>query len=202
MMNMKNVRFLPWVGDNYETGWNGKRVMVLGESHYCSSPTEAVPQITQTIIADLMDASSEHEGYKNTYTKFANALAGHTLSSDERGKLWHSVLFYNYVQVPISGPRISPTEQEFAGSEEAFFEVLDTYLPDLIIAWGKRLYNNLPRRGYQLPDLILPNGDSIETWAYMTSGAHLVQVLPITHPSAAFVPSYWHEAIQTFINRI
>ena len=199
---MKYVNFLPWVGERYHAGWNGKRVMVLGESHYCASPQEAVPQITNQIIADLMDADSEHEGYKNTYTKFANALAGKSLSFDERKQLWHSVLFYNYVQRPLSGARVSPTAQEFAQSEAAFFEVLEAYRPDCIIAWGKRLYSNLPRKGYQLPDLILPNGDSMETWAYETSDGHIVQVLPITHPSAAFVPTYWHEVIQSFFNRI
>ena len=121
---MKHVIFSPWVGKHYHTGWNGKRMMVLGESHYCASSEEAVPQITNRTITDLMDADSEHEGYKNTYTKFANALAGKFLSFDERKRLWHSVLFYNYVQVPMSGARIPPTTQEFAQSETAFFEVL------------------------------------------------------------------------------
>lgn len=199
---MRHVIFLPWVGRHYHTGWNGKRLMVLGESHYCASSEEAVPQITNWIIADLMDADSEHEGYKNTYNKFANALSGKRLSWDEKKTFWHSVLFYNYVQVPLSGTRISPTAQDFAQSEAAFFEVLETYCPGCIIAWGKRLYNNLPRRGYQLPDLALPNGDSMETWAYETSDGQIVEVLPVTHPSAAFVPSYWHEVIQTFLNRI
>lgn len=198
---MKRVKFLPWEGSNYAAGWDGKRVMVLGESHYCASIEEAVPQITNQIITDLLDVTSEHEGYKNTYTKFANALAGKSLSFIERKKLWHSVLFYNYVQVPISGARISPTEEEFAESEAAFFEVLDTYRPDRIIAWGKRLYNNLPRQGYQLPDLELLNGDSFETWAYETKNGHVAQVLPIIHPSAAFVPNYWYEVIHAFINR-
>ena len=198
---MEHVIFLPWVGDTYHTGWNGKRIMVLGESHYCASIEDAVPQITNRIIADLFDAESEHEGYKNTYIKFANALAGKKLTLAEREKLWQSVLFYNYVQVPISGARIAPTTQEFAQSASAFFEILDTYRPDCVIAWGKRLYNNLPRQGYQLPDLSLLNGDSIETWAYETTDKHLVQVLPITHPSAAFVPDYWHEVMERFINR-
>ena len=199
---MKHVKFLPWVGEHYQTGRNGKRVMVLGESHYCASPQDAVPQITNRIISDLMDPNSEHESYKNTYTKFANAMAGKNLTFDERKQVWHSVLFYNYVQFPLSGARVAPTAQEFAQSEPAFFEVLEAYHPDSIIVWGQRLYNNLTRKGHQLPDLILPNGDSIETWAYETPDGRTVQVLPIMHPSAAFVPTYWHEAIRLFLSRI
>ncbi len=198
---MKHVKFLPWIGSNYNIGWNGKRVMILGESHYCASSEDAVPQITNQVIADLMDADSEHEGYKNTYTKFANAMIGKQLSPDEKIRFWQSVMFYNYVQVPLSAARNAPGEEDFAVSEKAFFEVLDTYQPDCVIAWGKRLYNHLPRQGYQLPDLILPNGDNIETWAYETSDGKTVQVLPVTHPSAGFASYYWHEVMQAFINR-
>ena len=201
LINMKHVKFLPWVGDRYQIGWNGRRIMVLGESHYCPSSEEAVPQITNRVMADLLDTNSEHEGYKNTFTKFANALMGKSLSFDEKKAFWHSVLFYNYVQIPLPAARLAPSEEDFAKSETAFFEVLDTYQPDYIIVWGKRLYNHLPRQGYQLPDLILPDGDGIETWAYKTSAGRVVQVLSVTHPSAGFASDYWYEAMQAFIGR-
>lgn len=103
------------------------------------------------------------------------------------------------MQSPISGPRKEPTRQEFADSEAAFFEVLETYRPDGVLVWGKRLYDNLPKRGRQHDDLILPDGDSIETWAYDLRDGHTVRLLPITHPSAAFTTGYWHVAISTFI---
>jgi len=31
----KNVFFIPYIGDKYEQGYHGKKVLVLGESHYC-----------------------------------------------------------------------------------------------------------------------------------------------------------------------
>ena len=198
---MKKQRFLPWVGLHYNEGIAGRRIMVLGESHYCASESDAVPEITSTIIKDLLDPNSEHEGYKNTYTKFERALAGKSLTFSEKREAWNSILFYNYVQVPISGARIAPTSLEFSSSETAFFDVLEEYLPDSIIVWGERLYNNLPRRGRQLPDLELSNGDSFETWGYDLSTGHTVQLLRITHPSSAFVPEYWHEVITSFIGR-
>ena len=31
----KCVKFRPWVGANYENGFQGKKILILGESHYC-----------------------------------------------------------------------------------------------------------------------------------------------------------------------
>ena len=111
-------------------------------------------------------------------------------------------MFYNYVQFPISGARQAPTEQEFNDSEGAFWEVLEKYRPHKIIVWGQRLYNHLPQKGYQLPDIIDSDGKNIETWAYILQDGTKVQLLPITHPSAAFSPEYWHDVIMKFLRQI
>lgn len=163
---MKNVRFQPWVGKNYNSGINGKRVMVLGESHYCANEDEATASITNNVILDLLNPDSEHEPYKNTYTKFERAIAGKPLSFTEKAHVWNSLLFYNYVQTPISAARVSPTAAEFAASEKAFFEILEHYRPHCIVVWGERLYTNLPQKGHQAKDFTLPDGTIIETWEY------------------------------------
>ncbi len=114
------------------------------------------------------------------------SLAGHPLSNEEKREAWNRVLFYNFVQEPLTGPRKAPTAEQFRKSDTAFFEVLETFRPDCIIAWGKRLYDNLPRCGHQLNDVMAPDGKALETWAYEMRDGHVVQVLPIMHPSAAF----------------
>ena len=38
---MSHMNFKPWVGKNYQsTGYKGKRILVLGESHYCIKDLE------------------------------------------------------------------------------------------------------------------------------------------------------------------
>lgn len=202
---MKNVKFLPWIGNKYSRGITGKHILILGESHYCAHPeTEAVPGLTQNIIEDLFDPNSEHEPYKRTYTKFERALAGREIElSDKRGKrkVWDDVMFYNYVQEPISGARVAPSAMQFRNSEAAFFEVLNQYKPHKVIVWGKRLCNNLPRKGRQLPDLVDNSGTAHEVWGYTLDNGHTVEVISCTHPSAAFSWDYWHEVFKQFINR-
>lgn len=202
------VKFKPWVGENYENGIHkGKKLMILGESHYCANPeTEATEDITIKVIEDLLDPFSEHEGYKNTYTKFAKAVVGEKQFSDETKKeFWQHVIFYNYVQTAISGARVSPTTEQFRNSEQAFFEILSQYQPDLIIVWGKRLYNNLPQQGTQLPDLQISQGiyagESSEVWSY-TIGGKTIALLPITHPSASMFELQYHkDLIYQFIEK-
>lgn len=197
-----SLKFKPWIGDNYQQGINGKKVLVLGESHYCASPDEATESITIDVISDLLDPSSEFEAYKNTYTKFAKALSGcfGKMNVSDKRTLWHSVAFYNYVQEPITGPRTSPTEAQFKCSEQAFKEVLEMSNPDVIIAWGHRLYNHLPGYGSQGKDITGSDGTKFETWLYPLKNGSTARVLGIDHPSVGFTPEYWNDVINRFIN--
>lgn len=193
------VHFLPWVGKNYSHGICGRKVLVLGESHYCANPEDDTPYITREVIADLLGSGSEHEAYKNTYTKFERALAGKVLDWRGKSELWNSVIFYNFVQTPMSGPRTAPSVDDFRKSDQAFFEVLEQYRPDCVIAWGKRLYDHLPPAGRQGKTVLLPDGTSQETWVYVLSDGKSVGVLPIHHPSSGFSWDFWHEAIMGFL---
>lgn len=203
LMRKNLFRFEPWIGELYFEGINGKKIMILGESHYCANENDATPDITNRVINDLFNPDSEHESYKNTYTKFIRALSGNfsRSSTNEKKEWWNKVLFYNYVQFPISSARQAPSSKEFVDSADAFFEVLNLYKPDCVLVWGTRLYKNLPRQGHQLPDLIIDSRESFETWAYETSDGHIVQLIPHTHPSSAFSPDYWHTVFMAFLNR-
>lgn len=198
----KHIKAPPFIGKEYETGLLGKRLLILGESHYCKNIDEYHSNITIDIINDLLDPLSLHEEYKNTYIKFSNAIACRKLDKTERGVVWNKVSFYNYVQEPISGPRKSPTRQMFCRSEDAFWEVLELLRPDGVIVWGKRLYNNLPNVGQQLEDLILPDGSGIEVWEYSLIDGKQVRLLPINHPSGGWSTDYWGRGILEFIKTI
>lgn len=196
---MSAINFLPWVGNHYQEGINGKRVLVLGESHYCAKSSEAVPTITIEVIKDLFDVNSTHEPYKNTYTKFAQAIAGRKLDYKGKEEVLHSVAFYNYVQYALEKTRTAPSDEEFENSSAAFFEVLEQLQPDYIIAWGKRLYDNLPDSGFLAKSLKVPGQDEHEIWCYTLKNGKNVPVLPILHPSAGFSWDWWNETFDAFL---
>ena len=200
-MNMEKINFFPWIGKHYSTtGFGGKRILVLGESHYCDKSSDATEDITRKVIADLFDPQSGHEAYKNTYTKFAEALLGRNcLSFEYKERFWNSIAFYNYVQVPMTGARVAPSQKDFKESEAAFFDVLETLRPDIVIVWGSRLYNNLPQGGLQGDDLRAPDGHWVETWRYFLKDGKEVKVVPIMHPSSSFSPDFWHQFLSIII---
>lgn len=190
---MNKIKFLPWVGKDYTKAYYGRRILVLGESHYCPED-EVRPTITQDVITGLFDPDVEFEGYMNTFTKFVRALDGTEVERGDQERIWQRVMFYNYVQEPMTYARVAPTTEQFRASDEAFFEVQNTYRPEAIIVWGKRLYNNLPQIGEQGPDV-----RGVETWMYKLADGSVVRLLPIIHPSAAFSPAEWHEVISDFL---
>lgn len=196
---MKDVKFLPFVGDNYNKGLQGKKVLVLGESHYCANASEAVPSLTQDIIKDLYDPNSEFEPYKNTYTKFAKSLVNKDLTVKDKEEIWNKLAFYNFVQNPITGPRKPPSNQEFLDSHTAFFQVLEALQPDCILAWGSRLYDNLPDKGNQGENLTVVGDTPIETWNYTLSNGKVVKVMAVTHPSSGYSWDWWYQRITQFL---
>lgn len=192
------IYFRPWVGDRYSSAPLGKRVLVLGESHYCADPArEAVPGITRSVIADLFDPGSVHEPYKNTYTKFIKALTGKfgDLSATDKEKAWNGVAFYNFVQVAMTGPRTAPTAEEFRMSDGVFWEVLRELKPEKVIAWGHRLYDELPDGGGKALEPV----EGCDVWEYRLPFGK-VEVLKMVHPSAGYSPEYWHGVIREFID--
>lgn len=159
-MNFENnkIFFKPWVGENYENGINGKKILVLGESHHCdddkcldcgtTNTKHDCNSFTQKVILNYFSYKEKKypfDRWMNTFTKFANILNGKKLSDPEQIDFWESVAFYNYVQKALTGPRISPTQDEFNNSLPAFHYLIENLKPDLIIIWGMRLWYNLPK---------------------------------------------------------
>lgn len=220
---LENVFFLPYVGNKYENGLilkedgtieagteenKGLKVMALGESHYCGEECEecglastckqnTCRKFTQDVLTcylNYLEGEEEFQPWMNTFTKFGKALTG----KDEHSiDIWKSIIFYNYIQRALNAARMSPSSEDFENSEKALFEVLEKYKPDIIICWGRRLYNNLPNRGKK-GDKIETEYESIDTWNYELENKNMI-VIPIYHPSSGFDWSYWHEVITSII---
>ena len=148
-----NIFFQPFIGKDYANGGIfGKRIMILGESHYCDEECADCGDcrlrrecmgFTQHVLGDYLDEGKERQNWMRTFLKFERSLVGEETDQAMRLKIWNSVIFFNYLQVAMGGPREAGTSEQYQQAGKAFFEVIEKYKPECIIVWGKRLWNNL-----------------------------------------------------------
>ena len=204
---MSAINFQPWVGKDYQQGGIfGKKILVLGESHYCEDElkengrcypscerAKMLARCHSQTIDVIEELLNDYKGlsYQKTFVCFERAVMGKELSLSERAQFWNSVVFYNYMQYAQSGP-VRPLEQK-NDSSEAFKEILEKFSPDYIIVWGQRLYSNMPDWGGE-ESFISINDQDIN--------GKKIPAMSVYHPSTPSGKNweYWHEYYKIFLN--
>jgi hypothetical protein len=205
---MENIAILPWVGEKYfNDGYQNKKLLILGESHYCGDicsncgSSTASCSITIDTIKKYLNYKNGQESFSywmNTFTRFTNILVGKKTTVSELNEFWHSVIFYNFVQQSLVKPRIAPADSIFKDSYRAFYEILNTYEPDLIIAWGDRLWNRMPKDEGKKPSIdILDNKGGY--FYYYKIKEREIPAFGIYHPSSSALTCKYTKYIQEAI---
>ena len=201
---MSSVFFLPWVGRDYNSGGIfSKRIMVLGDSHYCGSPcnrcgvnpNSKCNSFTTDVIESYLNPSCEREGWMPTYLKFERSLVNHETTFEESRQIWDSLLFYNYLQVAMQGPRQAGTDGQYMDARKPFFEVMNMYQPDLLVVWGMRLWKKLPVDFWEDCAEMEVDGYPIQNGFYRLRNGKKVRAVCVYHPSAGYSWDYWYKVI-------
>lgn len=206
----QDIFFQPFVGKDYAGGGMfGRRVMVLGESHYCDEGCadcgladrhRECRAFTAGVVRDYLDESRPRERWMNTLLKFERSLVGHETDWPERRRIWQSLLFYNYLQVAMGGPRKAGSNADYTHAAQVFYEVIDRYRPERIIVWGSRLWGYLPGDGRWLAgEPLVVEGYRVETGSYALSGGGRARAMTVNHPSVGYSWDWWHRAIGEFL---
>jgi len=137
--------FLPWIGGKYdEGGLSGKRLLVVGESHYGSGAVSADRGFTRDIISRYVAG----KGGRTTvfYTKAARLLLrDRDADREARRDLWNRISFYNYVQSGQLKARggIPANWSDYFSQLDGVIRALE---PNLVLLLSKRLWSKLERR--------------------------------------------------------
>ncbi len=193
-MDYEHVFFRPWVGRDYHPsgGLFGLRVMVLGESHYVWESTPPPRDETERITERVASCREE----KRFATNVELAVVGAKQLGEQRRRFWDGILFYNYIQVAVSGPRVRPTYEMWQGAKPAFLEVLRLHVPHLILVLGEALWSCIPEDGHAGPPISL-GSEERSTWLYPTAARGEGLALNIPHPSSwGFSGRRWHPWVQ------
>jgi len=190
---MTKMIFKPWIGPNFErTGFEGLRVLILGESHYGEPGTE-YDNFTSDVVREW--AFGKPSAF---FSKIAKSMLRLTsqqnLSDDQRAQFWSSVAFYNYVQKLVGdGPRQRPSPDLWEQSKQAFFEALNQLNPDVCVVFGMELWSNLPSPKQNLTT------DSYQTYVYTTDNGKKVFAGCVTHPASKLIYAEAHPRIEALI---
>ena len=196
---MKHVFFKPWVGDNFSNGglWS-KKILILGESHY--QWDEEIPLTDKNLTIQCVREQIDGGYTKAFWTNIVITLLNTRPSLEDKYHCWHSVAFYNYIQSSVGfGPRVSPSDEMWGKSQEAFFEVLNELQPNCIIVLGYRLWDNLPCDGEQGP--VIDGAPKEDTWLYPVNGNTHALAYGVRHPSAGFSGWSWHPFVKRAIEK-
>lgn len=173
---MGNVFFKPWIGNNYwNSGWNGKKILVIGNSHYCGNRKsckncgvdgnyfdyDVCSDFTIDVINDYLTPNSNWQKWMATYQKFERALCGYYTNDNDSYDIWNSIAFYNYLQTAVTSPYDPGKNKDYYASETAFWEVLERLYPDCIIMWGSRVWNKASSFNGEGDSYVLDDGTEI-----------------------------------------
>lgn len=165
--------FIPWVGARYLEA--GKRLLILGESHYSDEELDrhATIDLTQQYV----------DGWNHRFwTNLMQIVRGRAHWEIERGEFWAELAFYNYIQETVGdSPGIAPSDAMFAAAKEPFQTVLERLQPHRILVLSARLWDRLAPEGEAGPALAF-GGQVRDTLVYRhAGGTALASWIP--HPS-------------------
>jgi hypothetical protein len=201
---MEHVFFKPWVGRNYENGGIfNKKLLVLGESHYCGGCNQCglkygkeCEEFTKDTVINYLNGVKGN--WTPTYRKFERSLVNEYTTNERSKEIWNSLAFFNFLQVDMVNPRKGGIPEEYEEGRVAFLEVLNELQPDLVIVWGiNRLYENLPGKEcgwidgaeFKVDNYSIPNG------YYQLNSGKKTKVIAVYHPSSGYSWDWWYKAI-------
>ncbi|EYR79996.1 hypothetical protein [Shinella sp. DD12] len=183
--------FEPWIGNQWNSPRNyfgGKRILVLGESHYCSHDEPELIGNSQPNFTIYVVETWAIKNRNRFFTGITQVLSGRKrwqLAPAEIENLWSSIAFFNYVPVFVADrPRNRPTAEMFQQGRARFADFVDREKPEIIIVCGyalwwhvmKGLSNQAPAEPHTLPSHAIGSSTAIR----------------MKHPSAGFSSDEWH----------
>lgn len=212
---MSDPRFFkPFKGDKYEIGINGKKILVVGASFYCTKTncrffadcTDIVKKDSSKYDSICPDYSEEKHllseepwhtignGYR-TYKVFANFISQFLNENDYR-EVWQHLAFTNYVQFFL--PSVNTRKGHLSKRDfDAFIETLSELKPDIVISWGVVFLDEIRTNNPYVIDLkdLKQNEYYLCHLRGVPEVDHDIKLLSCYHPASV---SHWYNDLELF----
>ncbi|MDB5250411.1 MAG: hypothetical protein JWQ40_4805 [Segetibacter sp.] len=130
LKQINNLKWLPWIGQDYFDLKGDERILIVGESHYQDDSNVSIekhkdPEFTRRVVKELgVDKYYEKvQLFKNLHL----ALLG--TDTFEGKLLWDKVCFYNFIQRPMDTNKGRPSKEDLIGGWQVFEELIKKIKP-------------------------------------------------------------------------
>lgn len=144
------VAFLPYVGRRYKDGWNGHRVLLLGESHYRADGMTDAPEHTRPFSRlqfDGMQEPAREKGQGIFFDALDRLLTNSaTPTPAAAAEAWERVAFVNLSQVlagTASNHRPKARDME-SGANVLVDAILPILKPTVVLVLGRYTWDTFP----------------------------------------------------------
>jgi hypothetical protein len=141
---INNLKWLPWIGDNYYSLSKENRLLIVGESHYHDNTPASIekhnsPSFTSKVIEEL---AIERKYYR---TKIFPNLHRALFRNDnfDSTTFWNLVSFYNFIQKPMVTNKKRPSSDEYYNSWFPFLEIVKILNPKTCLFIGTSAADSL-----------------------------------------------------------
>lgn len=201
---IENLKWLPWVGDHFNTLQTANRLLIVGESHYHDNSSASIekhnfPTFTREVIEEL----AIERWYYGTkiFPNFHRAL----FRNDEFDSsiFWNLVSFYNFIQRPMETNKGRPGYEDFYHSWFPFLKIIKLLKPRTCLFIGTSAANSLAHaiqetdfttEGVKWEDFI--SNAYAKTAIIKDNDGTETQLIFMRHTSQMFSWSKWNDYLQ------
>lgn len=208
LSEVDGLKWLPWVGDRFNSAPPACKILVVGESHYQNGDDQQSiekhksPEFTREIIQEL----AVERNYYNTriFPNFHRAIFRTDKFDSEA--FWNLVSFYNFVQRPMDTNKGRPSYEDFYQGWKPFFELTETLNPSICLFIGTSAANSFKQAAKDLGietspikhGKLISNAYPRKTYFTDKSGRKHKLVF-IRHTSQMFSWRKWNDYLKTEI---
>lgn len=185
---MSSVIHLPWIGERYAEGLNGRRTALIGYSHWLGEDWVDTPSLTRDVVAKFVEGERI-----SFFSRITSTFEDASLSSS-RDDLWQRVAFFNFIPSIVGGPELRyavGTKQQAAAGRQRFLAFLDKHAPDTVIVFTTKGWRAFPdtiesAKGEPLPWLDPVRWPDRYDWGtYENASGHQTKTFALVHPERA-----------------
>lgn len=193
----------------YETlGLDGRRLLILGESHYESTLGEVSTNAQCKLTWDVIERAIRGDAGYSFYSKVESAVLGRALNSPAPSlDFWKRVAFYNFVPrlLETSGER--PSRLDLQNGATLFFELLRLIKPNAVLVTGVTVWNAISKFFPAEAQSTQLNSDlPSNTWRWERLSLGPILATWTVHPSYSgkikFTDASWRGRVARFIGEI